>query len=65
MMTTLVRITDPQQARDYYEAGILLWGSAYTPRPVEAADSSWTDASTALEDAVLDGSSCFFIRLEE
>lgn len=64
-MTTLVRITDPQQARDYYEAGILLWGSAYTIGRVETADSSWMDGSTDLEDAVLDGSSHFFIRLED
>ena len=66
-MTTLVRITDPQQARELYEVGLLMYGKHCM------CDRSWTrDFTTALngnpnhlEKVVSRGTSEFYIRLEE
>lgn len=66
-MTTLVRITDPQQARELYEAGLLMFSKTLM------CDHSWTrDATTRLhgmpnylEEVVCRGYRAFYIRLED
>lgn len=65
-MITYVPVTDPELAREYYEAGILLWCSSFDDAQVELADSSWSlDYHDDLEQAVVEGTSKFCIRLEE
>lgn len=66
-MVTYKRITDPQQARELYELGLLMFSKTLM------CDRSWTrDFTTALngnpnhlEDVVSRGKREFYIRLED
>lgn len=66
-MLTLVRVTDPQQARALYELGLLRYGKELM------CDHSWASAYTAalngnpnyLEDSVKAGSRKFYLQVED
>lgn len=65
-MITLVRVTDPQQARALYELGLLRYGKELM------CDLSWASAYTAdlngnpnyLEDSVKAGRLKFYVQVE-
>lgn len=66
-MITLVRVTDPQQARALYELGLLRYGKE------QMCDHSWASAYTSvlngnpnyLEDTVKKGHSKFYVQVED
>ena len=66
-MITLVRVTDPQQARALYGLGLLRYGKKLM------CDHSWASAYTAtsignpnyLEDVVKAGRQSFYVQVED